>query len=125
VAGKRRRVIEPERCGSPARALQSAPNEAVMTEGNQNAPRMVQCVKLGVQAEGLARPPFRNALGQRIFESVSKDAWKKWLEHSTMIINEYRLELGTKRADEVLLGECEKFFFGEGAAPPPDFKPQS
>ena len=35
--------------------------------------RMVQCVKLGREAEGLDTPTYPGELGQRIFESVSKD----------------------------------------------------
>jgi Fe-S cluster biosynthesis and repair protein YggX len=53
--------------------------------------RMVQCVKLGRELPGLAFRPFPNELGRRIFESVSQDAWKMWLEHFKMIMNEYRL----------------------------------
>ena len=86
-------------------------------------PRKVQCVKLGREEEGLPRPPFPNALGQRIYENVSAEAWKSWLAHSTMLINEYRVDLGSKQGTEFLLKECEKFFFGEGSAPPPDFNP--
>ena len=53
--------------------------------------RTVHCVKLGREAEGLDRPPYPGELGQRIFENVSKEAWKQWLAHQTMLINEYRL----------------------------------
>ncbi len=59
--------------------------------------RMVQCVKLGREAEGLEKPPYPGELGQRIFEQVSKEAWKQWLGHQTMLINEYRL--GDLRAE--------------------------
>ncbi len=88
------------------------------------APRTVKCAKLGKEGEGLARPPFRNELGQRIFENISKEAWKLWLAHSTMLINEYRVDVMTKPGTEFLLKECEKFFFGEGSEAPPDFKPE-
>lgn len=86
-------------------------------------PRMVNCVKLGRTAEGLSRPPFKNELGQRIYENVSQEAWQSWIAHSTMIINENRLELGTKKATDLLLSECEKFFFGEGSAKPEGYVP--
>lgn len=75
-------------------------------------PRMVQCVKVGHEAEGLARPPFPNELGQRIFENVSKEGWKLWLAHSTMLINEYRIDLQSKEGTKFLLEQAEKFFFG-------------
>ena len=34
--------------------------------------RMVNCVKLGREAEGLDLPPVPGALGKRIFENVSR-----------------------------------------------------
>jgi Fe-S cluster biosynthesis and repair protein YggX len=86
--------------------------------------RMVKCVKLGKEAPGLARPPFKNELGQRIYENISHEAWRGWIDHSTMLINEFRVDVGSKQGIEFLLKECEKFFFGEGSAAPPDFKPQ-
>ncbi len=74
--------------------------------------RTVQCVKLGREAEGLERPPYPGPLGQRIFENVSKEAWKLWVEHQTRLINEYRLALAESSARKFLSGEMEKFFFG-------------
>ena len=53
--------------------------------------RMVKCVKFGKELEGLDRVPWKGELGQRIYENVSKEAWKLWIEHSKMIMNEYRL----------------------------------
>jgi Fe-S cluster biosynthesis and repair protein YggX len=85
--------------------------------------RMVQCVKIGREAEGLDRPPFPNALGKRLFESVSKEGWKLWLAHSTMLINEYRLDLSSKQGTEMLLKQCEEFFFGDGGAKPEGYVP--
>ena len=49
--------------------------------------RMVKCVKLGIEAEGLDRPPYPGELGKRIFENVSKPAWQQWLRHQTMLMN--------------------------------------
>jgi Fe-S cluster biosynthesis and repair protein YggX len=80
--------------------------------------RTVQCIKLGKEAEGLDRPPIKGELGQRVYEQVSKEAWKQWVAHSTMLVNEYRLELGTPEASRIWLAELEKFFFGEGSRAP-------
>jgi Fe-S cluster biosynthesis and repair protein YggX len=85
--------------------------------------RTVQCVKLQRELPAMPYKPFQDELGQRIFDQVSLEAWKMWLEHSKMIVNEYRLDLTSKKAHEVLKEQCEKFFFGEGAALPPDFVP--
>jgi len=86
--------------------------------------RKVQCVLLGVEADGLDRPPYPGALGQRIFENVSKPAWQKWVGHQTMLINEYRLTPIEPGARKFLEAEMEKFFFGEGSETPPEFVPE-
>jgi Fe-S cluster biosynthesis and repair protein YggX len=80
--------------------------------------RMVHCVLLGREAEGLERVPYPGELGQRIFENVSKEAWQKWLNHQTMLINEYRLVPFEPKARSFLVGEMEKFFFGGGSKAP-------
>jgi Fe-S cluster biosynthesis and repair protein YggX len=85
--------------------------------------RMVKCVKLSKELPGLPFKPFQNELGQRIYENVSMEAWRMWLEHSKMLVNEYRLDLADKKAHDVLHEQCEKYFFGEGAALPPDYVP--
>ena len=83
--------------------------------------RTVNCVMLGREAEGLDRVPWPGELGKRIYEQVSKEAWQRWLEHQTMLINEYRLNALDPNARSFLSGEMEKFFFGEGAEKPADF----
>ncbi|RMG28601.1 MAG: oxidative damage protection protein [Gammaproteobacteria bacterium] len=85
--------------------------------------RMVHCVKLGREAEGLDRPPYPGELGKRIFENVSKEAWQAWLRQQTMLINEYRLSPIDPKARKFLEEQMEKFFFGEGAETPPDYVP--
>lgn len=85
--------------------------------------RMVKCVKLQRELPALPYKPFDDQLGQRIFDEVSLEAWKMWLEHSKMVVNEYRLDLMSKKAHEELKKLCEQFFFGEGAALPPDYVP--
>lgn len=86
-------------------------------------PRMVHCVKLGREAEGLDRPTYPGELGRRIYENVSKEAWQQWLGHQTMLINEYRLTPVEPKARQFLEQEMEKFFFGEGSATPEDYVP--
>jgi Fe-S cluster biosynthesis and repair protein YggX len=67
----------------------------------------------------MAFKPFNDALGQRIWETVSAEAWKQWIEHSKKIVNEYRLDLTTKKAHDVLKEQCAAFLFGEGAVNTP------
>src|SRR5258708_34411211 len=85
--------------------------------------RMVKCVKLGKELPGLEFKPFNNELGQRIYDSVSQDAWRMWLEHFKMIMNEYRLAGGAEQANQGLFDQGEKDFFGGGAPLPPGSKP--
>ncbi|MBK1704133.1 oxidative damage protection protein [Halochromatium glycolicum] len=85
--------------------------------------RTVNCVKLGHEAEGLDRPPYPGELGQRIFASVSKQAWADWLKHQTMLINENRLSPMDPKARTFLEEQMEKYFFGEGAETPEGYVP--
>ena len=83
---------------------------------------MVQCKKLSRELPGLDFIPFDDELGERIYREISAEGWKMWLEHSKMLINEYRLDLVTAQAFEFLHTRSQEFFFGEGSALPPDFK---
>ncbi|MDJ0738241.1 MAG: oxidative damage protection protein [Gammaproteobacteria bacterium] len=85
---------------------------------------MVNCVRLKREAEGLDRQPYPGDLGKRVFENVSKEAWQEWLRHQTMLINEYRLSPVDPKSRSFLEEQMEKFFFGDGAETPPDFRPE-
>ena len=86
--------------------------------------RMVQCVKLHKEAEGLDRAPYPGELGQKIFDNVSKEAWKLWLGQQTILMNENRLSPINPQHRKFLEEQMEKFFFGEGVEMPEQFKPQ-
>jgi Fe-S cluster biosynthesis and repair protein YggX len=85
--------------------------------------RTVHCVMLGKEAPGLDYLPYPGELGKRIYASVSKEAWAKWVQHQTMLINEYRLTTIEPKARKFLEGEMEKFFFGTGSQKPADYVP--
>ena len=85
--------------------------------------RLVQCVKLNKEAEGLVAPPYPGELGKNIYLNVSQEAWKMWLQHQTMLINEYRLTPIEPKARKFLEEEMEKFFFGEGSTVPKEYVP--
>lgn len=85
--------------------------------------RMMKCVKLGKEAEGLDRPPYPGDLGKRIFDNVSKEAWQMWMRQQTILINEYRLSPIDPKARAFLEEQMEKFFFGEGAETPAGYVP--
>lgn len=85
--------------------------------------RTVHCVKFGEERPGLEKPPFKGEMGQKVYETVSAEAWQQWLEHSKMLINEFRLDLTSEHGQRIWFDEMNKYFYGEGSELPPDFKP--
>ena len=99
------------------------PSQSQTPAGNASG-RTVQCVKVQKPLPGLDTPPWPGDLGKRVFENVSKEAWKLWEERMKMILNEYRLMPFQKEAQEIVAKHMDDFFFGEGSALPPDYKPE-
>lgn len=84
--------------------------------------RKVKCVKMGEELEGLDFLPFPGELGQKVYDNVSKEAWKQWLGQQTILINEYRLSSLDKKAQTFLKEEMQKFLFsGEEIEMPKEF----
>ena len=86
--------------------------------------RMVNCIKLGKEAPGLASPTYPGDLGKRIFEQVSQEGWTAWVSHQTMLMNEYRLTPINPKDRKFLEEEMDKFFFGDGPSDVDNFKPE-
>ncbi len=77
--------------------------------------RIVHCVKLKKDLAGLARQPYKNDLGKRIFEEVSKEAWDQWLKDSVKFINTYRVDLTSADGQKFMFKQCAVYFgFEEG-----------
>ena len=85
--------------------------------------RIIFCKKLDKEAAGLDSAPYPGTLGQRIYEHISQEAWQAWLNHQTMLINEYRLNLTEPKSREFLVQEMEKFLFGDGSDTPEGYQP--
>lgn len=83
----------------------------------------VFCVKFQKELPGLDEPPFNGELGEKIYNNVSAQAWRMWSDHCKMLLNEYRLNPANKQDQELIVKQMEQYFFGEGAALPPDFVP--
>ena len=83
--------------------------------------KMVNCVVLGREAEGLERSTYPGELGDRIFENVSQEGWQQWMKHQTILINENQLALFKPEARKFLEEEMEKFFFEGGSQMPEGF----
>lgn len=86
--------------------------------------RMVQCVKLKREAQGLDFPPYPGDLGVKIWQSISKDAWEQWMDIQTRLVNENRLNLADTRARKYLAEQMQQFLFedadieAQGYVPP-------
>jgi len=88
--------------------------------------RRVMCAKLGQELPGLKRRPYPGPTGERIFNHISAVAWNEWVEHSKMVINEYRINSADPHAMRVLMERCEEFLFGAGSvAVPEGYIPES
>ena len=79
---------------------------------------MVKCVKFGKEMPGLDRIPWKGDIGKRVYDNVSKEAWKMWIEHSKMVMNEFRLNPLDPNSLKIIEEQMEQFFFGEGAKLP-------
>ncbi len=86
--------------------------------------RMVNCIKLGKEAEGLDMLTYPGELGQKIFDNISKEAWQEWVNHQTMLLNEYRLSPINPKDRKFLEEEMEKFLLGEGPSDVSNFVPE-
>lgn len=85
--------------------------------------RTVFCHKLGREAEGFDFAPWPGPLGQRIYAEISKEGWQRWLNHQTMLINEYRLNPLDPKARKMLTEEMQKFLFGGDVKQPEGYRP--
>lgn len=87
--------------------------------------RTVHCIKLEQDLPGLDRPPVPGELGKKIFENVSKQAFKMFLDHFKMIVNEYRLDLSSPATDKIFEDQMREYFFGGGIKLPDEYVPPS
>ena len=87
--------------------------------------RSVHCIKLDRDLPGLDRPPFKDELGEKLFDCVSQEAWNMWLEQQKMLINEHRLSPIDPEARKFLKEQTEAYFFGEGAQQAEGYVPES
>ena len=86
--------------------------------------RIVHCVKLNKDLPGLMRQPIPGELGKKIYDNVSQQAWKMFLEYFRMIVNEYRLDLSDPATDAVFEKQVSEYFFGSGGKLPDEYTPE-
>ncbi|MBN1684011.1 MAG: oxidative damage protection protein [Gammaproteobacteria bacterium] len=75
--------------------------------------KTIFCQKLERELEALEEPPFPGALGEKIYQHISKEAWNMWINYQTMLINEYQLNMMDLKDREFIHEQLEKFLWGE------------
>ena len=89
----------------------------------------VNCAKLGQVAPAIDpdKPEGETALKmclmvggpelqKRVRENISMPAWKLWIDHQVMVVNEYRLDPMSDDFNKVIAQHMEAFFFEEQQA---------
>ncbi len=76
--------------------------------------RMVNCQVLKKEAPGLEQVPHPGELGIRIYENISAEGWRQWLDRLTIIMNEMQLSTADPRALKIIEQHMKGFLFGEG-----------
>jgi len=76
--------------------------------------RIVFCLKLKREAAGLDYPPHPGALGERVFENISQEAWQQWLSHLSVLLNDYGLNTADPEAIAFIEQHMLGFLFDEG-----------
>ncbi len=109
----------------PTQAASATPTATAGAAPRGSGPRIVYCVKLGRELPGLAKPPFPGALGQRIYEQISQQAYDMWEAQRTLIINHYGLNLADPEARKILREQMEEFFFANDARMPEGWVPET
>lgn len=82
----------------------------------------IYCAHFKTKLPQLTTPPIPGELGQRIFNEISAQAWQKWLETQTMLINEHRLNLSTPEARDFLRQQMTLFLFEGKEVKPAGFQ---
>lgn len=87
--------------------------------------RMVHCAKLGRELPGMKVQLYEDELGQRIYDSISQEAWNLWLQHKTMLINHHGLVLADPQVRAALHREMEAFLFDDKDDKPEGWTPET
>lgn len=74
----------------------------------------VSCVRCGQTGPQLERPPLRNELGGRVYQSICQRCWDQWLRQQTALINHYGLDVREPSARQMLMANMEAFLFKTG-----------
>ncbi len=75
----------------------------------------IECRRCGDgEAPRLPKPPFPNELGERIQEEICRNCWSDWLDHQTVLINHYGLDVRDPKSRRFLYEKVEEILLEGG-----------
>lgn len=74
----------------------------------------IECRRCGEEKPQLEKPPFRNDLGRRIEAEICRSCWSDWLDHQTLLINHYGLDVRDPKARRFLYEKIEELLLEGG-----------
>lgn len=74
----------------------------------------ITCARCKQSNKALAKPPFPNALGQRIHAEICDPCWQAWLQQQNRLMNHYGLNTMDPDHRQMLLDNLKGFLFNEG-----------
>ncbi|MGP1930199.1 MAG: oxidative damage protection protein [Arsenophonus sp. ET-YP4-MAG3] len=75
--------------------------------------RTIFCTYLQCEADGLDFQLYPGEIGKRIFNEISKEAWRQWVTKQTILINEKNLSTINFKDKKLLEKEMINFLFKE------------
>ena len=82
---------------------------AAATGGAEAGTGSFICTRTGRPGTKMSRPPFKGPVGQWIGENISKETFDDWIGQGTKVINELRLNLTEKSAQDVYDQHMKEF----------------
>jgi len=73
--------------------------------------KLIFCKFFKKELEQLENVPYPGQIGKKIYKEISKLAWKKWMIHQTMFINEKNLSTFSLTDQQKIKKEMIHFLF--------------
>lgn len=71
--------------------------------------KIIYCIYLKKYAEGLKYPCYPGKLGEYIYKNISQEAWNKWQNVQTILINENKLNMLCAKDRSIIEKKMKKF----------------
>ena len=74
----------------------------------------INCIRCKQTNPALEKPPFPNAIGQRIHAEICQPCWQAWLMQQNRLMNHYGLNTMDPDHRQMILDNLKGFLFNEG-----------